>query len=113
MRRFVRASSKSWKAAIAEPNAAVEAAAKAKPGVNKEILLGQLKAVIALIDSPENKGKPYGWGSPELWEQTVEIMKKYRELKTDVSVADHYNYASFRTERRARAMSKGDRSRAR
>lgn len=93
VRRFVHASSKSWKAAIADPNAAVEAAAKAKPGVNKEILLGQLKAVISLIDSPENKGKPYGWASPKLWEETVDIMKKYRELKTDVPVTDHYNYS--------------------
>ena len=93
VRRFVRATTKSWKAALAEPAAAVEAAVKWKPGASKEVLLGQLQKGIALVESPENKGKPFGWAPPALWDQTLDIMKKYRELKTDVPVADHYNYS--------------------
>jgi NitT/TauT family transport system substrate-binding protein len=93
VRRFVRATTRSWKAAIADPAAAVEAAAKTKPGVSKEILLGQLRTGITLIESPHNKGKAFGWAPPALWEQTLDIMKTYRELKTDVPVTDHYNYS--------------------
>ena len=71
----------------------VDAAMKAKPGMDRANLLAQLKASLTLIESAENKGKPFGWGSDALWEQTMDLMKTYRELKTDVPTKAHYDYS--------------------
>ncbi|MBL8702666.1 MAG: ABC transporter substrate-binding protein [Alphaproteobacteria bacterium] len=93
VRRFVAATTRSWQAAMKEPEAAVDAAMKAKPGMDRANLLAQLKASLTLIESAENKGKPFGWGSDALWEQTMDLMKTYRELKTDVPTKAHYDYS--------------------
>ena len=34
------------------------------------------------IDSPNSKGR-IGWGAQADWDQTLNILKQYRELKTD------------------------------
>ncbi len=93
VRRFVAATTRSWQAAMKEPEAAIDAAMKAKPGMDRANLLAQLKASLGLIESAENKGKPFGWGSEALWDQTMDLMKTYRELKTDVPTKAHYDYS--------------------
>lgn len=93
VRRMVRATTAAWDAARKSPEAAVDAAMKFKPGIDRAVLLAQLQAGIALIDSPESKGKTIGWGSEKLWEETLDIMKTYRELKTDVPTKAHYDYS--------------------
>lgn len=90
VRRFVRATQKSWQATMADPDAAVAAAAKSKPDIDTAILKGQLMATIPLVGGQGEA--PLGFAPPELWEQTLDIMKTYRDLETDVPTHEHYDY---------------------
>jgi len=82
VRRFVRATAKSWEEAKKNPGAAVDAALKAKPDLNRESTQEQLMVDIELLDSPNSKGR-IGWGAQADWDQTIDLLKKYRDLKTD------------------------------
>ena len=81
VKRFVRASVKSWEEAKKNPGAAVDAAMKAKPDLNRQSTLDQLMVDIDLLDSKNSKGK-IGWGAQPDWDQTLAILKNYRELQT-------------------------------
>jgi NitT/TauT family transport system substrate-binding protein len=81
VRRFVRASVRSWEEAKKNPEAAVEAALKVKPDLNKQSTLDQLKVDIELLDSPNTRGR-IGVGAREDWEQTLALLKQYRDLDT-------------------------------
>jgi NitT/TauT family transport system substrate-binding protein len=82
VRRFVRATVKSWEEAKKNPEAAVEAALKAKPDLNKQSTLDQLKVDIELLDSKYSKGK-IGMGAKEDWDSTIALLKQYRDVATD------------------------------
>jgi NitT/TauT family transport system substrate-binding protein len=82
VRRFVRASVKSWEEAKKNPGAAVDAALKVKPDLNRQSTLDQLMVDIELLDSKNSKGR-IGWGAQADWDQTLSILKQYRDLKTD------------------------------
>src|ERR1700682_1512359 len=82
VRRFVRATVKSWEEARKNPGAAVAAALKAKPDLNRQSKLEQLMVDIELLDSNNSKGR-IGWGAQGDWGQTLGPLKLYRELKTD------------------------------
>jgi NitT/TauT family transport system substrate-binding protein len=83
VRRFVRATAKSWEEAKKNPGAAVDAALKAKPDLNRQSTLDQLMVDIELLDSKNSKGR-IGWGAQADWDQTLNLLKQYRELKTDL-----------------------------
>jgi hypothetical protein len=36
---------------------------------------------IELLDSPNSKGR-IGWGAQADWDQTIDLLKKYRDLST-------------------------------
>lgn len=81
VRRFVRATARSWEEAKKSPGAAVDAALKVKPDLNRQSTLEQLMVDIDLLDSPNSKGR-IGWGAQADWDQTLELLKKYRGLET-------------------------------
>ena len=81
VRRFVRATAKSWDEAKKNPGAAVDAALKAKPDLNRQSTLEQLMVDIELLDSPNSKGR-IGWGAQADWDQTLNLLKQYRGLET-------------------------------
>jgi NitT/TauT family transport system substrate-binding protein len=83
VRRFVKAAQKSWEEAKKNPEAAVEAALKTKPDLNKESTLKQLEVDLDLTESPATKGKGIGFGAASDWEQTKQLLAEYRDLKTD------------------------------
>lgn len=83
VRRFVRATVKSWEEAKKHPEAAIDAALKVKPDLDRASQLGQLKVDIALLDSASSKGR-IGWGAQADWDQTLALLKQYRDLKTDL-----------------------------
>ena len=64
------------------PGAAVDAAMKAKPDLNRQSTLDQLMVDIDLLDSKNSKGR-IGWGAQADWDQTLAILRNYRELQTD------------------------------
>jgi NitT/TauT family transport system substrate-binding protein len=82
VKRFVRATAKSWEEAKKNPGAAVDAAMKAKPDLNRQSTLDQLMVDIELLDSKNSKGR-IGWGAQADWDQTLAILKNYRDLATD------------------------------
>jgi NitT/TauT family transport system substrate-binding protein len=81
VRRFVRASVRSWEAAKKDPGPAVDAAMKAKPDLNRQSTLDQMLVDFELLDSPNSKGK-IGLGSKADWDQTLGLLRQYRELDT-------------------------------
>ncbi len=82
VKRFVRATVKSWEEAKKNPGAAVDAAMKAKPDLNRQSTLDQLMVDLDLLDSKNSKGR-IGFGAQADWDQTLAILRTYRELSTD------------------------------
>jgi len=82
VRRFVRATVRSWEEAKKDPQAAVDATMKVKPDLNRASQLDQLKVDIELMDSPNSKGR-VGWGDQRDWDQTLALLKQYRDVQTD------------------------------
>lgn len=81
VRRFVKASVRSWEEAKKNPNAAVDAAMKVKSDLNRQSTLDQMMVDIELLDSPNSKGK-VGMGAKADWDQTIALLKQYRDLDT-------------------------------
>lgn len=90
VRRFVKASVRSWEESRKNPGAAVDAALKVKSDLNRQSTLDQLMVDIELLDSPNSKGR-VGWGAEKDWEQTIALLKQYRELET------RNNWTAFHT----------------
>lgn len=81
VRRFVKASVRSWEEAKKNPNAAVDAAMKVKPDLNRQSTMDQMMVDFELLDSANSKGK-IGMGAQADWEQTISLLKQYRDLDT-------------------------------
>jgi NitT/TauT family transport system substrate-binding protein len=90
VRRFVKASQRSWQAAVDDPGAAVEAALKVKPDLNRESTLKQLETDLGLLLSPDTEALGIGFGADADWEHTKNLLVEYRELKTDRDGASFY-----------------------
>ena len=81
VRRFIRAAIRSWDMAKKNPGAAVDAAMKAKPDLNRQSTLDQMMVDFDLMDSANSKGK-IGLGAKADWDQTLQLLKQYRDLDT-------------------------------
>jgi NitT/TauT family transport system substrate-binding protein len=81
VRRFVKASVRSWEEARKNPQAAVDAAMKAKPDLNRQSTLDQMLVDFELLDSINSKGK-IGMGVKADWDQTLTLLRQYRDLDT-------------------------------
>lgn len=90
VRRFVAAMQMSFDYAIEHPDEAVAAATRAKPDIDAETISGQLQADLPLIESPASKGKGVGYAASEDWQRTLDLMKTYRNLKTDRQASSFY-----------------------
>jgi NitT/TauT family transport system substrate-binding protein len=82
VKRFVRATVKSWAEAKQHPGEAVDAAMKVKPDLNRQSTLDQLMVDIDLLDSKTSRNR-IGRGAQADWDQTLAILKNYRDLQTD------------------------------
>jgi NitT/TauT family transport system substrate-binding protein len=81
VRRFVKASVRSWEESKKNPVAAVDVAMKAKPDLNRQSTLDQMMVDFELLDSPNSKGK-IGLGAKADWDQTLGLLRQYRDLDT-------------------------------
>lgn len=88
--RFVRATRTAIELARKNPDAAVDAALAEKPQGDKELLKAQLLASLDLLESPASKGKPLGYMAPADWASTLDIMKKFQDVTTDLQPTDFY-----------------------
>lgn len=83
VRRFIAATQKSWEAAKADPDAAINALLKAKQGLDFKSQKNQLVTDLPNIWSPATEGKPIGWGALSDWQATEQLLKQYGNLETD------------------------------
>lgn len=90
VRRFVKATVRSFDAAIADPMASIRAGQKVKADLETELSLEQLKVGISLMPSKATRGKPLGYLGPEDWAQTLDLMKQYMGLETGQKATDFY-----------------------
>lgn len=82
VRRFVRASQRAWQMSERDPEAAVAAALRVKPDLDRESTLGQLRVDLGLKHSEATRGRPFGWSALADWERSLRVMRDFRELQT-------------------------------
>lgn len=90
VRRMVKAMSRSWEAARKDPDAVMSALHTVKPDFDLVRGVKQLKVMISLMDTPNTKGKPAGYHAEEDWSGLLDLLKQYRELKTDLPATAFY-----------------------
>jgi ABC-type nitrate/sulfonate/bicarbonate transport system substrate-binding protein len=90
VRRFVKATTRSFEAAIKDPDASIKAGQKVKPDLETALALAQFKVGIGLIKSPASKDLPIGQFAAKDWSDTVELMKTYQDLQTDLKPEEFY-----------------------
>jgi NitT/TauT family transport system substrate-binding protein len=87
IKQFIKATTKAWEEARKEPDAAVAALIAANPlqkgkeGQVKEALLASFQ----YIETPETKGKPFGWQSPEDWKKATQLLVDATGMKPPAS----------------------------
>lgn len=92
VRRFVAATTRGWKEALADPDAAVKATIKARPLVagSEAIFKTELRGYADYIETPGTAGKPFGWQSPEEWKAAEKLMVEYMGMKAMASVDGYF-----------------------
>ena len=90
VRRFVKATREAYEAAEKDPEASVQAGMRAKPDMDHDLSLAQLKAGLALLHSPHGKTQPIGWMSDEDWAETLSLAKQYQGLETNQPATAFY-----------------------
>jgi NitT/TauT family transport system substrate-binding protein len=90
VRRFVRATKRAWEEAKRNPDAAVDVAMKVKPDLNRQSTKDQMLVDFELMDSANVKGQT-GFGHEKYWSQTIDLLKRYRGLETQL------NWTAFHT----------------
>ena len=90
VRKVVAASLKGFEDALREPEAAVQALMKLAPLADAEVVRRQLAIDLSLLFSAANTQKRLGWGPPADWEATLEVLKKYRGVETNLPATAFY-----------------------
>ncbi|HEV8306453.1 MAG TPA: ABC transporter substrate-binding protein [Methylomirabilota bacterium] len=90
VRKVVAASIKGFEDAMREPEAAVAALMKLAPLADAEIVRRQLAVDLSLLFSKANPQKRLGYGPPEDWQATLDILKQYRGLETTLPPTAFY-----------------------
>ncbi len=88
VRRFVKATVRSFEAAMKEPEASIKAGQKVKPDLETDLSLEQLKVGIGLMKTDATANLPTGHFAEKDWDDTLELMKKYMSLETAVKASD-------------------------
>ncbi len=85
VRRFIRATQRSFEVAEREPDEAISAGIRVKPDMNRELSLAQLRAGLPLVRSTRGEGRPIGYMAPEDWAETLSLIREYQELRTELN----------------------------
>ena len=84
VRRFIRATQRSFETAEREPEAAITAGLRVKPDLDRALSLAQLRAGLPLVRSARGADRPIGWMAPDDWADTLNLMREFQELRTDL-----------------------------
>ena len=87
---FVRATQKAFVEAEKDPAASIAAGLKVKPDMDKDMALKQLNAGLKLVRSRSAPTAPIGQMQAGDWDMTLNLMKDYQELKTDMKADAFY-----------------------
>ena len=90
VRRFVKATVRSFEAAIKDREASIKAGQKVKPDMETDLSLAQLKVGFALMKTEATEKLPLGAFAQKDWQDTLDLMKKYMELETTKKASDFY-----------------------
>ncbi len=90
VRRFVKATVRSFEAAIKEPEASVKAGQKVKADLDTDLSLAQLKVGLGLMKTEATEKLPLGHFAAKDWEDTLDLMKKYMSLETSSKAQDFF-----------------------
>lgn len=91
VRRFLAATVRAFDESVRDPEAAVKAVAERFPQVARpEINRLELAASLSLLRAPENQGRVAGWTSAKQWEETVEVLRGYGGLSTNLPATAFY-----------------------
>jgi NitT/TauT family transport system substrate-binding protein len=91
--KFVAVQQKAWTYIFAgHEDEAVDAIIATHAGMklDRNILMGQLKAYMPLFDTPATKGKPLGWQAESDWVAALTAMKDAGVVKPSFTPADFY-----------------------
>ena len=87
---FIRATQKAYADAEKDPASAIAAGLKVKPDMDKDLALKQLVAGLKLVRSRSAPTAPIGQMQAADWDMTLNLMKEYQELKTDLKADAFY-----------------------
>jgi NitT/TauT family transport system substrate-binding protein len=90
VRRFVRATQKSIAYAEKNHDEALASVFKIKPDLDKDMARKQLVVSIPLIRANNADNQPLGYMDKAAWALTLDLMKQYRELKTEQPASSFY-----------------------
>jgi NitT/TauT family transport system substrate-binding protein len=94
VKRFVHGTIDAVKAAAADPEAAIQALINWKASTEDEKERVQAREVLgvtlSILTSPNNKEKRIGLNVEADWASALELLKKYSELKTDMTADKFY-----------------------
>jgi NitT/TauT family transport system substrate-binding protein len=94
VRRFVHGTIDAVKAAAADPEAAIQSLINWKASTEDEKERIQAREVLgvtlSILTSPNNKEKRIGLNVEADWASALELLKKYSELKTDMTADQFY-----------------------
>ena len=90
VRRVVAASARGFEEAVREPDAAIQALQRIAPLLDAEGARQQLDVDFSFLFSPANKGRRIGYGPPEDWEATLNLIRRYGDLDVPQSATVFY-----------------------
>jgi NitT/TauT family transport system substrate-binding protein len=90
LKRFLAATAKGYDEGLKDPEAAVDAMLVARPMVDRELQLRQLKVLPPFLHSQRSAGHPFGWTAAEDWQQTYELLQKYFGMEEKIEVGQVY-----------------------
>jgi NitT/TauT family transport system substrate-binding protein len=92
VRRFLAATIKGWTEAKQDPDAAVAATVAAIPLLKgKEMIYkAEFEETLKYLDTPNTKGKPFGWQSLEDWTRAEGILTRHMDFKPQPSAQAYF-----------------------
>jgi NitT/TauT family transport system substrate-binding protein len=90
VKRFVRATQKSYEAMIAEPKEAAASVNRMNKDLPLETLVKTVEEINLVTVAGIPKGKRIGLAEDAEWQLTLDLMKKYREVETNQPATAFY-----------------------
>jgi NitT/TauT family transport system substrate-binding protein len=91
VRAFVGATMRGLKDVIDNPEAGWKTVVKHRPEVDPALARIGLEYSLALLHTPETKGKPLGWMSEKDWNSTLDFLATYMELAPRLVPSKYYS----------------------